>query len=783
MKKLNGLAPLLLLSMLFLFASADASAQTLLTQTIKGTIVDGASEEPVVAANILLLHTDPVLGAATEYDGSFRIENVPVGRYTVRISCLGYDEAYINELEVGAGKEVVLNLKLQESLVKLEDVVVTGKRLDGTPNNDLASVSARSFSVEQTKRYAAAINDPARMALSFAGVSTNDDESNEIVIRGNSPRGLLWRMEGVEIPNPNHFAEQGASGGGISALSVNVLANSDFLVSAFPAEYGNALSGVFDLKLRNGNNEKREYAIQAGVMGLDAAAEGPIGPKGGASYLLNYRYSTLTLLEGLGLLNISDGVVTFQDAAFKVHVPTKNNGYLSVWGMGGLSSENTDTPFDDFRYFSNRGVVGLNYRTYFKKNDYLETILSYGIGSVGDDYLNKLNNYTDFEEFTERALRVSLLYNRKINARNTFRAGVIGSRLDYDFLEWYKLPEEAERVTEVLEDGNTETVQAYAQLKHRFGTRLNVNVGLHATHLAIGDQTTIEPRVGMRWNYRDGHVISAGAGLHSRMDPLPIYFARVIAADGTFSQANRNLELPKAAHAVLGYEWRFQPEWRFQTEVYYQHLYDVPIASPGVQGDFGGSISAINFNSGYVTDSLFSDGTGRNYGLEMTVERFFTGGWYALSTVSLYQSKYTARDGIERNTRYNGNYVANVLAGKEWVVGKRQVNKIGVNIRYSLAGGNRQAPIDLGASRNSGFTVRDYSRAFEEQLPFYMRADVRLSYRINGKRGTTSVISLDVQNVTNRRNIWRTFYSANTNNIFEVTQLGLIPILNYRLEF
>lgn len=348
-----------------------------------------------MAANILIMGTDPVLGTATELDGSFRIDNVPVGRHSLRITCLGYEDAAINELVVASGKEVVLNIKLQESLVTMSEVVVKAERLNGTPNNEMASVSARSFSVEQTKRYAAALNDPARTALSFAGVTTGDDTNNEIVIRGNSPRGLLWRMEGVEIPNPNHFSEQGASGGGISALSVNMLANSDFLVSAFPAEYGNAMSGVFDLKLRTGNNEKREYAVQAGFLGLDASAEGPIGQAGGASYLVNYRYSTLTLLESLGVIDISDGVTTFQDAAFKVNVPTKNNGYVSVWGMGGLSKDDTDDEFEDYVYFSDRGVVGINNRRYLKNNAYIEGILSYAVSSVGEDYLFKPTKYTD----------------------------------------------------------------------------------------------------------------------------------------------------------------------------------------------------------------------------------------------------------------------------------------------------------------------------------------------------------------------------------------------------
>lgn len=769
------------LSVLTVFAVLLLQAQTSgLSQTIKGTIIDQASEEPIIAANILVLNVEPVIGTATEADGSFRLENVPLGRHSLRISCLGYDDAFVHELEVGSGKEVVLQIKLTESLVVMEEVVVKADRLNGTPNNEMASVSARSFSVEQTKRYAAAVNDPARMALSFAGVTTQDDGGNEIVIRGNSPRGLLWRMEGVEIPTPNHFSDQGASGGGISALSVNMLANSDFLVSAYPAEYGNALSGVFDLKLRNGNNEKREYALQAGFLGLDLAAEGPIGPKGGASYLANYRYSTLSILGKLGVIDVTDGESVFQDAAFKVQIPTKGGGYWSVWGLGGLSSDVYQDSIEQYDYHSNRGVLGVNHRRYLAKNDYLETILSYSVNEIGDDDRYLPTNYKDSEQFTTEALRASLLYNRKLNARSTFRLGAIASRLSYRFEDWYEA--DAPRVTLVDEDGSTSTLQAYAQWKHRLGTTLHLNAGLHATYLQVGDQLAIEPRLGLRWNFRPGQVLSAGAGLHSRRDPLTVYFARVSTGGDDFTQPNKDLALPKAAHAVLGYEWRFSPQWRLQAEVYYQHLYDVAIASPSAQEGYAASASALNFNSGYVADSLFSDGTGRNYGLEVTIEKFFTNGWYALGTVSLYESLYTARDGVERGSRYNGNYVSNLLVGKEWSVGRNKTNVLGANIRGSLAGGNRWSPIDLEASQLAGHTVRDYSRAWEEQGAYYFRTDIRISYRKNRAK-TSSIFSLDIQNVSNRENVFTNYYSPVRGEIRTETQLGLIPILNYRLEF
>ncbi|MEL7162940.1 MAG: carboxypeptidase-like regulatory domain-containing protein, partial [Bacteroidota bacterium] len=441
------------------------------------------------------------LGAITDENGNFRIENVPLGRRSLVVSSLGYEDAAMQEIVVGAGKEIDLTVQLTESLVDLNTVEVTAARLNGTPNDEMATVSAQSFSVEQTKRYAAAINDPARMALSFAGVAGGDDESNEIIIRGNSPRGLLWRMEGIEIPNPNHFSEEGSSSGGISALSVNVLANSDFYTGAFPAQYGNAVSGVFDLRLREGNNEKREYAFQAGVLGLDLAAEGPLGSRGGASYLANYRYSTLSVLNLIGINVTGEGDETnFQDATFKLHFPTKRNGYVSLWGLGGLSSNAYQFPGDPevSSFTSNRGTVGLNHFLRLGEKAYLESILSYSTTKSDDDFDD--GSFVFDDSYTNRALRASVRYNHKIDARQTVQAGIIGHRLGYELLE--AVEREGERTVNVQQDGNTFLFQGYAQYKYRPRQNLTLTGGLHATYFGLEGQQTLEPRLGARWNYR-----------------------------------------------------------------------------------------------------------------------------------------------------------------------------------------------------------------------------------------------------------------------------------------
>lgn len=750
------------------------------TQTVKGRVIDTESQQPVIGANVIVNSVNPIMGGVTDTEGNFRIEKVSVGRHSFKITSVGYDDAFVQEINVGSGKEVELNIKLTESFRALNEVVVKAQKENGAPLNDMVSVSGRSFTVDQTKRFAASVNDPARMAMSFAGVATTDDGNNQLVIRGNSPKGMLWRMEGVEIPNPNHFAQEGASGGGVSALSANVLGNSDFLTGAFPAEYGNATSGVFDLKLRKGNNEKREYAMQAGILGLDFAAEGPIGTKGGASYLANYRYSTLSVLNKIGVNLNGDASIDFQDGAFKIHIPYDDKVVVSVWGMGGLSTSKVDD--EDFKeqFKSNRGMVGVNYLRYINNRSYMENIVSYAATSQTGDFYDKNIDATYQQKFVNQALRLSSLYNYKINARNTVRLGVIINHLDFDLYD--KDNEDGPFEINVDRKGNTQLFQAYAQWKSRLTPTVTLNAGMHGMLLGLNNHYSIEPRVGLKWAVAPRSTVSLGAGLHSKTESISTYFAQVKVSDDKTDLLNKNLKLTKSAHLVAGYEFRPSASWRVQAETYYQHHYNIPIGPPNTTTPYLLHNSQLNEISGFVSDSLTSDGKGRSYGLELTVEKSLTAGIYLMSTTSLYQSKYTGRDGIERDSRFNGKYVQNLLAGKEWRVGKSKTSVFAANIKLLAAGGNRTTPIDLEKSREKGRTERDWSRSYSEQLPHYFRTDLRVSFTRNRKR-TSSTISMDIQNVTNRLNALDRYYDKKNDRVKLITQTGLLPILNYRLEF
>lgn len=779
----------LLAAICFLLA-ADLFAQGL-TQNIRGIIIDRESEMPLIGATIQIVDSDPLIGNSTNLEGEFVLKDVPVGRHTLKVNFLGYEQLMLPNVLVGSAKEVILNLRMQESFVQMKEVVVTAKNPKERPNNEMATVSSRSFSTDETSRFAASVDDPARMALSFAGVNTTNDISNEIVVRGNSPLGLLWRMNGIEIPSPNHFTEAGASGGGISALSINMLDNSDFFTGAFPAEYGNATSGVFDVKLRNGNNQKSEYAFQLGVLGTDVALEGPFKKGYNGSYLINYRYSTLSVLTGLGIIDTEGDDNIFQDLSFQFNLPTKKSGIFKVFGLIGISSsigiENRDSvkarPFEEFYdddFKSNVGILGLSHKYFINDKSFIQTTfagsrqeIGYTQELINNLTLNKTLSYQD--EFVNDAFRLSSYFNKKYNSRNTVRAGFILSELRYDLFGLGNDDDEVFRKF-LEDDGRANTVQTYAQWKHRLDKNWTLNSGLHFFHFGLNSSSSIEPRLGLSYKINEVQELSFGFGMHSKIAPLSLYAATTIDENGFESQGNKDLGLTKALHYIIGYDRQLSEQVHFKMEAYYQQLFNVYAV------DDENSFSSVNATTAYNTRILSDQATAYNIGTEVTLEKFFSKNFYYLFTASIFDSKYKMPDGREFDTRFNAGYIFTLLGGKEYKVGENKKNLIGVNLKVLWSGGNRYRPIDIQASTFADETVRINTTGFSEIAPDYYRLDATFNYRINNEK-VAHIISLQMQNATNRLNVFSYYYDSDENRVLPENQFGIIPVLKYRLEF
>ena len=765
-------------------------------QTVRGTIVDSDTRQPLIGATVVVQGSDPIIGATTDLDGRFVLSKVPVGRIALQVRMLGYEEQTLANLLVNSAKELVLDVRLQESVLKLEEVVVSGKKGHGEVRNDMAVMSARKISVEETSRIAGGINDPARMVTVFPGVAGDPTGNNTIVVRGNSPKGVLWRLEGMEIPNPNHFADDGTTGGPINVLNSDVVDNSDFYTGAFAAEYGNVTSAVFDMKLRDGNDRKREYTLKAGVLGTDLTAEGPLPGVKGGSFLANYRYSTLALLDGAGIVDYQ-GVPKYTDAAFKLKVPTAKAGTFALFGIGGrsgiLQEEHgltDDTLFARADYRSRMGVAGLTHTLLLGASNFLYTTVSLSGNGSGVEYYETdaptevplaLRHENDMARWTVRATST---LNTRINANHKLRTGVIVSADRFRvFSNSYSY--EDQRMEKTLDQsGGATTLQAFTSWKWRWNEQWSLTSGVHLLHYALNGSSSIEPRAALRYQRTPSRAFTLGAGLHSKTESLMNYLAYTTAPDGSSAQLNKDLGLSRAAHAVLGYEQMLTEDVQLKAEAYYQYLYQQPVENlpSGQAGAPNSDFWVGNMQEWFTTKDLVNKGPGYNTGVELSLEKFFTRGWHALATVSVNESRYRAADGTWYNARFGLGAVANALAGKEWKVGAATKNKvITTGLRYSVQGGQWQTPIDLNASVSAGDEVLSQARMSQKGDPIH-KLDMVLAYRI-GRPKVSHEFKADVQNVLGASTpVWR-YYDRRSQTIKTVDQLAVLPVIQYTLRF
>jgi hypothetical protein len=782
----------------FVLLSYCLSAQEY-TQTLRGTIVDKDSKAPLFGAVVIIPGSEPLLGCATDEQGRFKLEKVTVGRKDIKITYLGYNEMIIPNVVVNSGKEVVLYIEMTESVVNKQEIVVSASKQKGNANNEMAVVSARVFTIEETNRYAGALGDPARMAANFAGVSAPNDSRNDIIIRGNSPIGLLWRLEGIDIPSPNHFSAQGATGGPVSILNNNVLRNSDFFTGAWPAEYGNAISGVFDLKLRNGNNEKHEYTGQVGFNGFEAMAEGPISKEKGSSYLASYRYSALGFFQALGLNLGPAGVPKYQDLSFKINLPLNAKNAIEIFGIGGISNiELLDSKKKagnlsygqvkrDVYFGSDMGVFGISYTKMLGKSSFWKTTLSQSIEDHKtrvDSLATETNQPKDFYKDASYTYKTSVhsYFNDKLNARNTLRAGIIFSRIDFKVYSAKTFHNPAGEIywRDFTNDkGNTYLGQGYLNWKHDFSARLSLLGGVQYEQFLFNNTRSLEPRAGLKWNFAERQSLSIGYGLHGQIQPLALYFYKTepLRGSGDYIETNKNMGFTQSNQYVAAYDLQFSKDFRFKLETYYQQLYNVPITlSPS-------SYSVLNNGADFgiqLKDYLVNKGTGRNYGLEGTLEKFFSHNYYFLVTASIFDSKYKGSDGVERNTAFNGNYTINALAGKDFPIGKNNV--ITFSGKATLAGGRRYSPADTAQSRIWRELIYIQDKAYSLQYPAYFVIAARIGYKRNSKN-ITQEYAIDIQNLTNRKNILDQIWDPVNNKVDIEYQLGIFPMILYRLQF
>jgi len=783
---------IVLFALVALSVNILAAQDAVLKQTVKGTVIDEQS------GNVLSNVTITVEGISSSGDitdslGNFKLKNIPIGRQTIKASLSGYEEAIIRNIEVTSSKEVVLEIRLKELVKKLDEVIIRAGKQKNKPLNEAAVVSARQFSVDEAVRYSGTRNDPSRMAQNFAGVSGSNDARNDIIIRGNSPAGVLWRMEGVDIPNPNHYSTLGSTGGPVTILNTNTLKNSDFITSAFPAQYGNAMAGVFDLRLRNGNNEKYEFLGQMGFNGIELGAEGPLSVGKKASFLINYRYSMVAAIQKLGL-DVGTGGATpyYQDLNFKINIPTEKAGTFSLFGLGGESHVKFGAIDEDNLYSTNdgslrernfnslTGVIGFAHTYFFNAN----TSGRFTLTASGFDSKYKENFYNikpDSIAFYKKNVQVKYspgyTFNKKFNSRNQLTLGAVAEFNKLQLRNDYIPDGDSALVTFINSKKNALLLKGFINFSHRFSDKLSSNLGLYSQLFTLNNSYSIEPRWNIKYQFKPNQSLAFGMGLHSQLQPLEVYFYESKDSNGQVEMTNQDLKFVKSLHSVLAYDISFSRHLRLKAEVYGQYIYDAAVEK--IPSSFSMLNAGADFYFPYKTN-LVNGGNGYNYGAELTLERFLDKGFYYLFTASVFESKYKASDNVWRNTAFNSNYTFNILTGREFRISRKA--SVSFDTKLAYAGGQRYTPFDIAASAAAGYVTFKEDEAYSLKNDDYFRWDFKISYARNGKR-TTQKWYIDLQNITNRKNMYVRTLNPNDGSISEIYQIGFFPNINYMITF
>jgi hypothetical protein len=756
-------------------------------QNIRGIVRDNDSGECLPYSTVTLLNTTPVIGAIADSIGYFVLNRIPVGRYDIQVNYVGYEPVLVKEIMLTSSKEVMLEIFLKENTHSLNEITVVPRINKAQPLNTMVIAGGRVLSVEEAKRYAGGFDDPARLASSFAGISSNMGD-NGIVVRGNAPKFLQWRVEDVEIPNPNHFAEMTSfGGGGLTSLSSQVLGNSDFLTGAFPAEYSNALSGVFDMNLRNGNNREHEHTVQLGLIGIDVASEGPFKKRNNASYIFNYRYSTLSLLSPL-MPEDAEGT-RYQDFLFKLYFPTKKAGIFSVWGTGladrsGAIAEQDKNQWEyqqdkenqDIRQYM--GVVGINHKISAGQDAFLRTTLAATVNGVNmhteelSEALNLLPQHVI--KNTNLTFVLSSAYNKKFNARHTNKTGFRITGLKYDML--FKNKGSAGQALQTITDesGFSALGTAYTNSSLSLSEQWTVNAGLNAQWFMLNNHYTIEPRVGVKWRFHPKHSFGLAYGLHSRLEMLNYYFTRSPSGE----LINQNLDFTRSHHLIFSYDWNLGNDFHLKVEAYIQKLYNVPVIPDS-------TFSFINLKGSsdwFIADKLSNQGAGLNYGLDMTFEKYISQGYYFMFAGSLFDSRYKTTGNKWYNTRYNRNYIFNFLLGKEWMIGSYRQHVFSANGRLTYQGGERYSPLNKPVSALKQDAVYNESNPYSCQLPLAFLGHFTVSYTIN-KHHLSHEFAIKVLNITGYKDFYGHRYNFKTEMVVEERESIIIPNVSYKIEF
>jgi hypothetical protein len=789
MKILTPIRTSLLILAFFITGALYSEAQTL-----RGRVRDADNGQPITGATVNVYASKSggtALSLATNPSGEFVFEKLRAGYYRCEVTAVGHESIYLTEISVSAGKEQVLDIDLRRSAAQLPEVTISASLPGRRPMQPMSEIP---LTRDQTLRFPAMFFDPGRLAAAYPGVSQTDDGTNSMSIRGNSPASVRWRLEGLDIVNPNHLPNAGtqsdapaAASGGVLMFSAQMLDNSSLLTGAFPAGYGDATSGVMDMNLRAGNKRQREFTAQVGLVGLDLAAEGPVKKGKDNSYLINYRYSTVGLLGQLGV-SFGDEQINFQDLSFHLNFRGRKGGQYAIFGLGGLSENNfrhkedsTEIKYDkdrfDIDFQSKTGVLGSSGKWRINAHNWAKAALVYSVQT--NDWHKTTTIFEppyDKDERTEERIAASLEWHLNVQ-QSQVSAGVQASRI-YFFANILQVQEPTPWGSSywVPYNGGFAYLNLQPWLRWDWASRngrWNTQIGAQFHYNDVFQKLAPAPRGALTYRVAKKHKIALSAGLYKQDAPAWTQFFTA----PYVPEANRVPYL-SSFQAGIRYTWSPALFWKLSVEAFHQMTENIPAREYF-------ETSLLNAPEFLLQYPLALNSQARNDGLELSLERNLQNGWFFAANGSVFKSQYQIEQGPWLDSRWDIGHLTNVTFGKEWQREKSatMTRTIGVGLRGIWSGGPREADIDLGLSAYNRRTTYDETRGYHRQNPDYFRIDLRVYWKRSLGDHRNSIFALDIQNLSGQQNLAYRFYDPLTKNIENKYQLGPIPNFSWRVEF
>ena len=685
--------------------------------------------------------------------GECTFTNVPKGAWQL----IAYKNNRYTNFSIILNSDSTIVAFLNSKTISTQEVIIQAKKEVLNSNQGVFTLD-----IEKTKQYPASMDDPNRLISNSPSTTITDDNYNFIVVRGNTPTSLIYKVNGIEVPAPNHFATFGSTGGSLSMFKTDAISSLSLYTSAFSAEHGNALAGIFDLKLKDGNKDKRKLKIQVGVVGLGLNSDGPILKNNKHSYLVSYRYSSLGLLKAIDIQFDNTPLPTYQDFQYNINLQSKFWSMIKIWSLFGY---NTTVKKESYvktttNYMFLQGI-NLCKNINCKLTLNIDALFATNTSKINEKYKTENNVNIGYNENVFRE-QLTLTYQKNEKFNTSF--GFIHSLKNYKyglnsvFINSKYIENTSDEVN-VFQFYNNYNISLFKQF--------NTEFGVQSIYTTVINRISIDPRLKLKYNLNEKVEIGLSSGFYTKLEPIYIY-----------NDQNKGLGYSKSKSINLGFNFKLTKSSNFKTEVYYEYLYQIPI---GVYGTgISSNSSYINIYSVSTGDTqLENNASGYNKGVEFLFEKYIDNEYFVMLNSSFFESKYRENDSdMWRNSRFNLRYNLNLVLGKTIQLNNK--SKLGISGRVSANGGQYFEAVNLVDSKK--YYRTKYEKDLTQRAAPYSKIDFQLSYLHNYEKCSIEY-KLDIMNVLNTKNMLNQYYDIETGTIKNTYMLGLVPLLNINAMF